>query len=846
MQAHSHFRVLKFGGTSLHQPHLLHRVIRIIAHTHSEGPTAVVVSAIGDTTEMLLQAAHTAAQGKLAEAEALVDHIHDLALHNALACMRQMRIDRDPRGDLDDALKITPQARELLTPLRQILLGISLLRQKTLQSLDLVMSFGERLSARLLALLLQAEGFDATDVDARTWLVTDDNFGAAEVNNAISRERLRDLSHRWANKITVHTGFIGQTEDGCVTTLGRNGSDYTATLLANFLEAERVERWTSLPGVMTADPAIVPDAYPVQQLSYLEALELAHYGSRVLHPRTMLPLLEADIPMRIRNVESPDDHGTWIHRERKDLDNRPTCVTSLENLALIDIRWRKLSKQAQMSERVLQALRQADIPLWMATQPAHGQAVAVVLPHERLAEAVRVLEAELSPERLRQEAEPFEIVAPVTLLSLVGEGMSPEEDVTGRFFRTLGTIGVSVLAIAQGKSSRSISCVIDAQDTHVAVRTVHAAFNFAHQDVSVFLLGQGVVGSQLQQQLQTQHQKLREQHDVHLRLVGLANSREIAFHPEGIAPTSQIHDLPHSIRSPHDTPHLLAALDRLRRLPVPILVDCTAASEMHLLYKEAFARGIHVVAANKKPLTIPWPQRQQLLQSARTHHRAYRYETTVGASLPVIDTLQSLVRTGDRVLRIEGSFSGTLGYLSDKVMSGTPLSQAVRTARELGYTEPQPQDDLSGLDVARKALILIRELGLPIELEHITVEPLVPEQILAKRDLDDFFAALEQHDRAFQQHIDSLKSDNKTFRYLAILVPPNAPNEPFEARVGPVGIPNHHPATRLRGSESFVAFTTERYQEYPMIVQGAGAGGAVTAAGVLADIFRIAQHLRGR
>ncbi|MCB9640323.1 MAG: bifunctional aspartate kinase/homoserine dehydrogenase I [Myxococcales bacterium] len=846
MQVKARFRVLKFGGTSLHQPHLLCRVIQIISKARQEGPTAVVVSAMGDTTELLLHAADAAALGKLPEAEAIIDRIHDLALHNALACMRQLRTDQDPRGDLDDALKLTPQTRELLTPLRQILLGISLLRQKTAQSLDLVVSFGERLSARLLSLLLQVEGLDAVDVDARQWVITNDNFGSADVDNDTSRSRLLALHEQWKDKVSVHTGFIGQTHDGRVTTLGRNGSDYTATLLANYLKAERVERWTSLPGVMTADPVIVPDAYPVQHLSYLEALELAHYGSRVLHPRTMLPLLEADIPMRIRNVEAPEEHGTWIHHERKHQNNQPTCVTSLENLALIDIRWRKLSKQAHMSERVLHALRQADIPLWMATQPAHGQAVAVVLPKERLADATRVLKEELGADLLRKEAEPFEVVSPVTLLSLVGEGMSSDVDVTGRFFHTLGMVGVSVLAIAQGKSSRSISCVVDAKDTYIAVRTVHAAFNFAHQDVSLFLLGQGVVGSQLQQQLLTQHQKLREQHDVHLRLVGLANSRELAFQPEGLPAGSRLDEIAEDLRAPHDRPTLLSVLDQLRRLPVPILVDCTAASNMEDIYQEAFARGIHVVAANKKPLTIHWPKRQELLQAARHSHRTYRYETTVGASLPVIDTLQDLVRTGDHVLRIEGSFSGTLGYLTDKVMSGTRLSQAVRTARELGYSEPQPQDDLSGLDVARKALILIRELGIPMELEHIVVEPLVPSEILEKHDLDEFFAALEQHDETFQQYIDALKAEGQILRYLAILVPPDHPDDPIEARVGPVGVPAEHPATRLRGSESFVAFTTERYQEYPMIVQGAGAGGAVTAAGVLADIFRIAQHLRGR
>jgi len=336
-----------------------------------------------------------------------------------------------------------------------------------------------------------------------------------------------------------------------------------------------------------------------------------------------------------------------------------------------------------------------------------------------------------------------------------------------------------------------------------------------------------------------EREKLREQHDLELRLAGLADSRTAVFDANGIDP-ARARDLLDG-GAPLD---IDALLDRLKRLPVPVLVDCTASDGMEAIYERAFARGIHVVAANKKPLARPLDDRRRLFESVRRAHRAYRYETTVGASLPVIETLKNLVRTGDRVLLVEGSLSGTLGYLSNEVSRGVPLSQAVRAARELGYTEPHPRDDLGGVDAARKALILARELGVKLDLSDVQVEPFVPSELLEHDDVDAFFAALERYDATFQARVDGLRAEGRVLRYLARIEPGGADGP--SVSVGPVGVPANHPATRLRGSEAFVAFTTERYSEYPLVVQGAGAGGAVTAAGVLADVLALSQSLRGR
>ncbi len=796
--------VMKFGGSSVGRR--LPQVVDLIASEHAKGPIAVVVSAMGDTTDGLIEAAGAASRGELPSAHAEVDRIALLVRANAAGVA----------GSAIDAL---------IASLRQLLEGIATVREQTAQMLDTVMSFGERLSAVVLVDLLKAKGLPALVLDSRQWTVTDDQFGAARVDVAATHLKLTALATTFQNHLVVTTGFLGQTVDGRTTTLGRNGSDYTATLLARGLKAAEVHVWTDVPGVMTADPAIVPDAYSLERLSYMEALELASFGARMFHPRTMIPLIESGIRLRIRNTMQPQAAGTVIDAAGAADSNKATSVTSLEHLAVIGVECRQLSQGVRLGGRVLHALEAAGVTVWMATQSAHGQAVAVVVPQAAVAAAQRAIADELELEMTRGEVEPPRVRQPVTLLTLVAETMGQRPDVAGRFLHALGSVGINVHAIAQGASARSVSCVIEAADTAVAVRTVHATFHFAKEEVSVLVLGTGTVGSQLLAQIQAQQHKLAEEHGIAIRVVAVCDSKKVAW--DGIA---EPFDGSPSARR--------ALLEKLRRLPLPVLVDCTAASGMEALYAEAFERGIHVVTANKKPLTLPWDARQALIAAARQHHRAFNYETTVGASLPVIGTLKDLIRTGDEVLSIEGCFSGTLGYLANELMKGVPLARAVLEARRLGYTEPNPQDDLSGLDVARKALILARELGLPLSLEEVTIEPFVPRELMAEPSLERFLEALAQ-DRVVAQTIETCRKEGKVLRYLARIEPSTR-----TVKVGPMALEAAHPATRLRGSEAFVAFTTARYQEYPLIVQGAGAGGAVTAAGVLADVLKIAQRTR--
>jgi aspartokinase/homoserine dehydrogenase 1 len=835
-------KVLKFGGSTVGDPARIGRVLERVAEEAARGPIAVVVSAMGDGTDELTQAIEEAARGALPVARRIAAGLVECARSIAAAAL-ETSDDRSASTGASSA--IDAALRPLADELDGLLLGVSLVRVASPELRDRVASFGERLSATTIAVLLRARGVDAVSVDARTWVVTDARFGDARVDVEASRARLGAIAPRLLGRVAVHTGYIGATPDGRTTTLGRNGSDYTASLLASLTGASGVDVWTASPGVMTADPELVAEAYPVPHLTYREALELARFGARMFHARTMIPLIESGIPLTIRSLVEPDAPGTRIDAQGADDVDRPTSVTSLEGLALLDVDARRLVEHeaadgGPLGARVLAALEARGVRCWMATQSGHGQAVSVVVSRAEFEAARAAVERVIAPDLARSEVDGVRVRDGVTLVTLVAEAMGRSVNVAGRLFGALGRAGITVCGIAQSASSRSISCVVDGPDTAAAVRAVHAAFNLASADVSVVLLGYGVVGREFVAQLRAQAGLLAEQLGVSLRLVGVADSQRQVFDARGLPP-GDVGSLLARATEPRALSSLVA---RLRHLPVPVLVDCTAADGMEAVYTEAFAAGVHVVAANKKPLTTPWGTRAALFAAARRAHRFYHYETTVGASLPVLDTLMSLVRTGDRVERVEGSLSGTLGFLSQAVSAGTPLSVAVREAKARGYTEPHPRDDLNGLDVARKAIILARELGLEVALEDVVIEPFVPTALLAEDALDVFYSRLEAHDAAFAAEVAAHAREGKVLRYLA-RVEPHAPGGP-RVVVGPTAVDARHPASRLRSTEAFVAFTTARYAELPLVVQGAGAGGAVTAAGVLTDVLRIAQALRGR
>jgi aspartokinase/homoserine dehydrogenase 1 len=820
------WQIYKFGGTSLGTPGRLPRVLELISAAPS--PLAVVVSALGDTTDWLLLAARSAADGEITQARGELARVRELALSTGRPVLTPHGL-RAFKADLE----------EVLTPVERTLSGIELTRECSPRSMDAVISAGERISIALVARALTERGTPALAVDARDFVVTDANHGAAAVDAVATAEKFSACRGRWQNLVPVVSGFIGRTPDGQTTTLGRNGSDYTATLLAALFKAEAVTVWTDVLGVMTADPNLVREAAPVDRLSYDEALELAYFGTRMFHSRTIIPLRDCGAALIIRSTTQPAAPGTRIDATGNPDPARPTCVTSLENLSLIGVQSRRTGISRPVGSRIVAALDAEGVRVWLTTESTLGQSFSVVVPVADEARARRILETTLAADLLRKDLTLGPVLSPVSLVTLVAETMSRRPNLPGRMLHAIGSVGVSVRALAQGAAARSISVVVDAADTALAVRTVHAAFNLAHAELNVLLLGKGIVGGSLLKQLAAHGDALRGQHDVNVRLVGLSGSSGGIFSSAGFAPAAATQ----ALADAHATGKTAVAdlLPELARLPNPVLVDCTASAGMERIYTAAFDLGINVVSANKQPLALPRAERDALHAAARRHYRAYHYETTVGAALPVIETLKNLVRTGDVVVRVEGAFSGTLGYLCEQLTAGVPLSVAVRRARELGYTEPHPRDDLSGLDVARKALILARELGLPLDLADVQLEPFVPAEHLREDDPEKFLGQLAAADASFVQCVAQLKAEGKLLRYLARIEPAASG---AKVTVAPVGVEAAHPAAGLRGAEAFVAFHTERYREYPLVVRGAGAGGDVTAAGVLADILRLAQNLR--
>ncbi|MCL2313712.1 MAG: bifunctional aspartate kinase/homoserine dehydrogenase I [Proteobacteria bacterium] len=820
----SNWNVFRIGGPSL--KNYLPTVVQLIRDAPK--PLAMVASPLGEVDDLLLLCASTAETGDMAKTQT---HLQTLRLLlSALAKPWESTLG----PTLDNCL--LPPFEEL----ERLLKAIALLRRCSAEMQETLLCLSARFMAECLACLLQHTGVAAMAVEPRQLFAVDTQGKKNRIHLEKSRAQLQTLLPSWEGKVPVVAGCTGQTPSGQSAHFGKNGADYSATALAYALEAKEVVFWTDVPGVMTADPSLVPEAYPVPNLTYAGALELAHFGSRMLHARTLIPLIACKAGLTIKSTLSPMEAGSRIDEFGNTNPVLPTCITSLPKLALVGVESHISEEASRLGARALAALDKANIRVWMANESALGQNFTVAVPENQVAKACEMLDDCFEEERLSGSIVRWEPHAPVTLLTLVLENMGTTPNIAGRFFSTLGNLGIDVRAISQSASERSISCAIDGPATSTAVRAVHAAFNLAHTEINLLLLGKGVVGKSLLNQMAQQSTTLRENHRIALRLVGLADSGRILLEPKGLESATAIQQL-ESLSKEKQPPNLQNALIQLSHMPLPVLVDCTASAGMEALYEKAFAQGINVVAANKQPLALPWPQRQQLLETATHFHRAYHYETTVGASLPVIETLKNLVRTGDEVQRVEGCFSGTLGFLCDCLMRGEPLSKAVRAARDMGYSEPNPRDDLSGLDVARKAVILARELGMRVELCNAKVEPLVPAAFLAENNPEAFLHSLEKLDATFSADMKALAEKGLRLRYLAQI-------EPMEnlIRVGPTPVSATHPAWGLVEAEALVAFYTKRYRQYPLIVRGAGAGGDVTAAGVLADILRIAENVRGR
>ena len=815
--------VHKFGGTSLANAECFRRVADIVL-SQPAGNCAVVVSAVGGVTDVLFGLIERASgQQPVEDALAALRKRYEgivtelLSPGEATAFLTQFEAELD---DIDSVLK-----------------ALSLVKAASHRSRDMVSGFGELWSARLLsALLRDREDLDqeVRCLDARDVLVVEAGEMGPIVLWERTRANLEDALPVDFDGIVVITGYIARHPDGVQATLGRNGSDYSASIFGALLGADAVHIWTDVDGVMSGDPRRVPEATVIDEISYNEAMELAYFGAKVIHPQTMAPAVAHGIPIRIRGTFSPEHPGTRITAAPAERDTLIKGVTGIDGVALVNLEGAGMIGVPGTADRLFGALREADISVTLISQGSSEHSICFAVPEGSADLVKRVVERAFAVELSQAQIQNVEVTKGCGVLAVVGDGMAGLPGVAGRFFRTLGSAGINVRAIAQGASERNISAVIAAKEMTRALRAVHASFYLSAKTVSIGLIGPGSVGSALLDQMAGEAERLQEAFNLDLRVRAVGGSRRMVLDE----PRIELGDWRSRVEAGEDM-DLARFVDHVQaeHLPHAVLIDCTADPEIAGQYAGWLERGIHVITPNKRAHSGPveyYSRLKRISHAANTH---FLYEATVGAGLPVIQTLKDLVETGDEIESISGIFSGTLAYLFN-VFDGTrPFSEIVRDARARGYTEPDPRDDLSGMDVARKAVILAREAGLELELGDLQVESLVPEA-LAEASVEEFLERLADFDAPLAERFESARKAERVLRYVA-----DVDLKEGGARVRLETYPLDHPFASINLTDNIVQFVTRRYCENPLIVRGPGAGPDVTAAGIFADLLRLCSML---
>jgi len=672
-------------------------------------------------------------------------------------------------------------------------------------------------------------------LDAREVLIVERTDAGADVDWAASRELMTDWIARAGGlpRTLVVTGFVASTAAGVAATLGRNGSDYSASIFAALLDADEIHIWTDVDGVMSANPRLVGEAVTLDSLSYDEAMELAYFGAKVIHPRTMTPALERDLPIFIRNTFRPEHPGTRIHALSSSAQPVKGLAT-VESIALLNLEGTGMIGVPGTAHRLFGALREEGISVVMISQGSSEHSICFAVPMVAADRARQAVERAFFAERHHGQIQRVDVTPGCSILAVVGDGMAGRPGVAARFFSSLGKAGVNLRAIAQGSSERNISVVIDEADTTRALRAAHAGFYLSDQTISIGLVGAGNVGTTLLGQLALQAQRLKEDFDVDLRVRAIATSRRMLLSDKPIALATWREEF-ESNGEPVDLARLAIHV-RTDHLPHAVLIDCTASDDVARLYGTWLERRIHVITPNKRANTGPLDYYRRLRAANRAVGAHYLYETTVGAALPIVQTLRDLVQTGDEIIEIEGILSGTLSYLFNIFDGTTSFSSLVAKAKSLGYTEPDPRDDLSGMDVARKIVILGREIGMNLELRDVEVKSLVPEA-LQEGSADDFLAALPNHDADMEALRREAAVAGQVLRFVGRV------GRDGRAGVALRAYPASHPFARIQLTDNIVLFRTARYSDNPLVVQGPGAGRAVTAAGLFADLLRLASYL---
>ena len=815
--------VHKFGGTSVGNADRYRAVAKILKQETGVNQ-AIVVSAMTKVTDALI---------------ALLDAARrrDESYREKLAELKGRHLDTatDLLGE-EDSAKLRSAISADFEDIAEILRSIWLVKTCSDRMMELVSGYGEIWSAQLLNALFAREKLGSRWLDAREVLVVEPTDRMVVVDWEASQRKLEDWMKRNPCERVVITGYVASTPDGVTTTLRRNGSDHSASIFGALLNASVITIWTDVDGVLSADPKLVPDAVVLEELSYDEVTELAYFGAKVVHPATMAPAIRKNIPIFIRNTFNPTHSGTKIHADARS-KRTVKGFAAIENMALVNLEGTGMIGVPGIAERLFRGLGSAGISVTMISQASSEHSICFAVPNEQADKACKCVEHSFVAEIQQGLIQSVSATKDCAILAAVGDGMVEHAGVASGFFGALGRIGVNVRAIAQGSSERNISAVIDQKDAKRALRAAHSAFYLSDQAISIGLIGPGLIGGTFLRQLNEQLQHLKTERKIDLRVRGIMNSKKMLLNDQRIDLGSWKQQLDESGLKA-DIEAFVAHLHS-GSFPHTVIIDATSSSDLPMYYPVWLEGGVNIITPNKKANTSSIALYKKLRSIMRKTNKYYFYSTTVGAGLPVIHTLKDLIQTGDNVTKIEGVLSGTLSYIFNSFDGKRAFSEIVSEARAKGYTEPDPRDDLSGMDVARKLVILAREMGIDIEVGEVPVQNLVPEN-LRKGSIQEFLQGLPAHDASMMDLLHQTRERGEVLRYVG-LIQSDGKNAKAEVRL--TGYPLHHSFAGLGGSDNIVAFTTPRYTSQPLVIRGPGAGPEVTAAGVFGDLLRLASYL---
>ena len=812
-------KVLKFGGTSVGNAESIKAVLDIVKKSFdaNENPL-VVLSAMSGVTNLLTQMAENAANRVSFEDDVkLLEEKHFSVVKDLVAVKFQ--------NPIFTRLKL------MLNELEEVLQGVYALKELSNQSKDLIISFGERLSNYMVSKIMEQYIVDSLYIDASHYIKTDSNFGNAHLNEELTAQLIQSLSITHVEKLLFVTGFIGSNEKGRVTTLGRGGSDYTAAIFGSVLNAEVIEIWTDVDGMLTADPRIVKKAFSLPVLSYTEAMELSYFGAKVIYPPTMIPAFMKRIPIAIRNTFNPEFQGTVIQFESDCTQYPIKGISSISDISIINLSGSGMIGKSGFSGRLFTLLAREQINVVLITQSSSEHSITFAVNPGDAARALKLINNEFELELQAGKLVLPDIEDNLSVLAIVGENMKHTPGMSGRLFAALGRNGINVRAIAQGSSEFNISVIIAKHDLSKALNAVHDAF-FAElkKTLHVFNLGTGNIGSTLFKQIADQHDFLLANNDIEIKVIGVSNSRKMYFNVDGV----DLSTWESKLNEEGEVADLSSFVEKMKILNLPncVFIDNTASKLPSTYYEDIFKSNISIVTCNKIANSGDYSQYKLLKDTARKHGVDFFYETNVGAGLPIVRVLKDLMLSGDRIVKIEAILSGTISYIFNNFIGEASFYDVVKKAQELGYTEPDPRDDLGGIDFMRKMLILARDSGVAIESADVNLGQILPDNCLKAESVEHFYAELLKADQYFNDLKEKAARENKVIRYIGKL-------ENGKVEISLQMVDESHPFYALSGSDNIISFTTERYKERPLVVKGPGAGAEVTAAGVFADLVNV-------